>query len=392
MVREVEIAGAGPAGLSAALAVVKGGGQATVYEAGGEVGSRFHGDFQGLENWTTTGDVLEELASLGIEPSFRHQGFHECVFFDAEGRDYSCRTTSPLFYLVCRGQEQGSLDQALKQQAIAAGVSLRLNTPCLHLPVGGIVAHGPHRVDAVATGFVFETDCADGAYAAVGDRLAPEGYAYLLVWNGRGTIAACQFTDFHNSREYVERTVDFFRGKVGIRMTNPRPFGGFGNLYTGLAVRKGQLLYVGEAAGFQDALFGFGLRYALRSGHLAARAWLDGCPERYDFFCREQFGKQLKLAVVNRYLYGKFGERGYGWLLRTLRSARDPRAWLGRYYSSGSLRLLGYPFVRRRMRKKMDLIAGCKEGCDCTWCRCQHALQVKGNFPIGCQPQTGGDP
>jgi len=55
-------------------------------------------------------------------------------------------------------------------------------------------------------------------------------------------------------------------------MTNPRPFGGFGNLYTGQAVRKGRLLYTGEAAGFQDALFGFGLRYAMLSGHLAARA------------------------------------------------------------------------------------------------------------------------
>jgi len=64
----------------------------------------------------------------------------------------------------------------------------------------------------------------------------------------------------------------FFREKVELKMTNPRPFGGFGNLYTGQAVRKGRLLYTGEAAGFQDALFGFGLRYAMLSGHLAARA------------------------------------------------------------------------------------------------------------------------
>lgn len=145
----------------------------------------------------------------------------------------------------------------------------------------------------MATGYIFETDCVDGAFAAVSDRLAPEEYAYLLVWGGRGTIAACQFADFHHSREYVERTVEFFRERVGFKMTNPRPFSGFGNLYTGHAVRKGRLLYAGEAAGFQDALFGFGLRYAMLSGHLAARAWLDGRPERYDFLCRKRFARLL---------------------------------------------------------------------------------------------------
>lgn len=34
------------------------------------VGARCHGDFQGLENRTTRGDVLEELADLGIQPTF----------------------------------------------------------------------------------------------------------------------------------------------------------------------------------------------------------------------------------------------------------------------------------------------------------------------------------
>ncbi len=63
----IEISGAGPAGLAAALTVTAAGQRARVYERRSDVGGRFHGDFQGLENWTTDIDVLEELASLGID-------------------------------------------------------------------------------------------------------------------------------------------------------------------------------------------------------------------------------------------------------------------------------------------------------------------------------------
>lgn len=43
-----------------------------VFERRRDVGARFHGDFQGLENWSTEKDVLEELASFGIETAFDH--------------------------------------------------------------------------------------------------------------------------------------------------------------------------------------------------------------------------------------------------------------------------------------------------------------------------------
>jgi len=66
----VEIVGAGPAGLSAALTAARAGREVTVWERRADCGSRFHGDLQGLENWTTRGDVLEELAGMGIATTF----------------------------------------------------------------------------------------------------------------------------------------------------------------------------------------------------------------------------------------------------------------------------------------------------------------------------------
>jgi len=44
--------------------------------------------------------------------------------------------------------------------------------------------------------------------------------------------------------------------------------------------RHRRSLIAGKAAGFQDALFGFGLRYAILSGHLAGRA--DGSDHVYE--------------------------------------------------------------------------------------------------------------
>ena len=376
----VNIVGAGPAGLAAALTVAKAGGRAILSERQTDVGRRFHGDFQGLENWTTSGDVLDELASGGIEPTFEATPFRECVVFDPSGAAYTYRSPDPMWYLVRRGAEAGTLDHALKEQALAAGVELRFGRTVEHLPDGGIVAHGPHRPDAIAVGYVFETDRADGAYAVVSDKLAPKGYGYLLVCGGRGTVASCMFTDFHNEKQYRERTVAFFEEHVGLQMSNPRRFGGFGNVYVSSVARKGNLLYVGEAAGFQDALFGFGIRFAVLSGQLAARAWIEGSPERYDRLWRGRLDGVLRLALVNRYLYERLGNRGYTGLMRRIDRAQDARRFLRRWYTGGTFRRWLYPLARRKvLRGKHDLLGKCPAGCDCTWCRCAHASSRDAN-------------
>lgn len=376
MTAGIEVVGAGPAGLAAALTIAKRGGRAIVFEREADVGHRFRGDFEGLENWTTHGDVLEELTSLGAEPTFDHTPYSECVFYDPQGREHPCRSSQPLFYLVRRGPGGGTLDQALKEQALAAGVEFRFDTARKYLPGGGIVAHGPVRADAIAAGYVFETDSADGAYSAASERLAPKGYAYLLVCQGRGTIASCLFDDFHNERTYVERTVEFFRQKTGIRMKNPRFFGGFGNLFPLRNARKGDMLYAGEAAGFQDALFGFGMRYALLSGHYAARALLEGGAELYNPFWKKRLGGLMDLAMINRGIFERLGDFGYTRLVQSIGKAPDTRDWMRRYYGKLWPKKLLYPLVRRRLSGRANLLDCCRmDDCDCTLCRCSHGEQ-----------------
>ena len=68
--RECQIVGAGLAGLVAAIALARAGRLVVVHEASAGVSSRFQGDFQGLENWTTRNDVLDELRGQGIACTF----------------------------------------------------------------------------------------------------------------------------------------------------------------------------------------------------------------------------------------------------------------------------------------------------------------------------------
>jgi len=368
----VTIAGGGLSGLTAAMTVARRGGRAVVVERRRDSGARFHGDFQGLENWSTPGDVIEELGSMGVENSFDHTPFHGCVFFDPEGREYDCRSADPLWYLVRRGTEPGTLDQALKAQAVALGVEIEYGRAIDHLPEGGIVAHGPRHADAIAVGYVFPTDRPDGAFAAVSDELAPGGYAYLLVCRGRATLATCMFDDFHNERRYLDRTVEFFQHRLGVASMDGTRFGGFGNTMAEPTVRRGRLLFAGEAAGLQDALFGFGMRYALTSGYLAGCAWADGNLASYERAYRHHLYPRMRAAEVNRHLYARGGHRAYRALVRRVTGAADPRAWLRRHYSGAWWTPLVYAWVKRDARRRRPRTAAvdCRHDCDCTYCRC----------------------
>ena len=124
-------------------------------------------------------------------------------------------------------------------------------------------------------------------------------------------------------------------------MTTVRRFGYGGALRVPATAMQDGRLYVGEAVGFQDCLFGFGMRYAMLSGYLAARALAEG--EDYDRLWQDAFGHQLAVGARNRHLYSLFRNPGYEAMIRILasrnplvarlRHGRDAREFLAHVYA-----------------------------------------------------------
>ncbi len=369
--RPIEIVGAGPAGLAAAITLAHFGFRVVVYDERADVGHRFHGDFQGLENWSTEADVTALFVRMGIKTNFLCHPFLQADLYDPDGRKVTIRASAPLFYLVRRGSDPGTLDQGLKAQALEAGVEIVFGRRVEKLPEGGIVATGPKVADGIVKGVLFETTLPDMAVAIADDRLAPKGYAYLLVHRGRATLATVILREFRREREFYEKTLAAFRKIVPLEMNRPREFGGYGNFVLHPTERHGARVYVGEAAGFQDALLGFGLRYAITSGYLAARSIIEG--DSHDRLWRRELRPLLRTSVVNRFLFELAGHRGYRRLVAWMERSRDPRAVMRRQYRpwwpKRALYPLVYPFYFRRSRFR-DYSCS-HEDCACVWCRCQ---------------------
>ena len=137
-------------------------------------------------------------------------------------------------------------------------------------------------------------------------------------------------------------------------------------------LRRGQMLFAGEASGLQDFLFGFGMRFAMISGHYAGVAHMNGDLDSYPQLYRQRLRSLTKAGAVNRFLYNRAGNRGYGSLIRRVAASEDPRNWARRYYRSRWWTSLIYPLalVESRFRHRHDPIDDCRDECDCTWCRC----------------------
>lgn len=349
----VEVIGAGPAGLAAAITLARGGRRTILHEAQHRVGHRFApADLQGLENWSTSRDVLAGLREAGLDTGFEYRAFSQGVAFDAWDRAYPLASGSPLVYLVERGPGPRSLDSVLLAQALALGVDVRFGSRA-RAPAGpGILATGPRHADIIAVGYHFTTTMADGFWLILDDDLARQGYAYLLVMNGRGTVKSCMFADFGAQRRYVERTVARFRRLVGLRMEDPRFHAGVGNIHLPVSALAGAHLMVGECAGLQDGLAGFGMRYAMDSGVMAARTVLGDAP--YDALWRRDLAGAMEASIVNRALFGLLGNRGYRWLLRAQAASGDTRTFLRWLYGPGLLWRGLLPWARRRYRSRRE--------------------------------------
>jgi len=110
------------------MTLQKAGFQVKVYEARKDVGCRFHGDFQGIENWSQEEDILETLDKMGIAINFRCGPFYGGRIYGPTGEKLDLESKTPLFYLVRRGQVSDSrLIKVLKRKPSKPGLKSYLN-------------------------------------------------------------------------------------------------------------------------------------------------------------------------------------------------------------------------------------------------------------------------
>lgn len=346
----VKIAGAGPAGLSAAINLAKQGYSAEVFEKNSDVGGRFHGEFQGLENWSDEKDTLLKLKQMKISINFDHYPFKNLSISNGDRKwDFKCN--KPAFYLVRRGSIPGSLDNGLKNQALDKGVVIHFKEK-LPAEQADIIANGPRRLErfAVARGIVFQTSMNDMVLGLVNDKTAIKGYSYLLVANGYATMSAVLFDGFGNLNSCFQETQKTYQHLVELDIKNPKKIGGMGSFSIRNKFKKNGRLYTGESAGLQDLLWGFGIKQAITSGFLAAKSIVSD--EDYETTARKHFNYKLKASLVNRFLWEKFAMENYSFIVNRIYNSSDHLKYLNYLHKFNILQRIIYPLALRYMRNR----------------------------------------
>jgi flavin-dependent dehydrogenase len=347
----VTVIGAGPAGLTAAIVLRRHGVPVRVFDKSPNVGHRFKGDFQGLENWSSEDDVTEWLGEMGVEINFPCAPYYRGTLYAPRMWPAEVTSERPMFYLVRRGPMRGTLDTGLKEQALGLGAEIVFNRRIDDFEGRAVVGAGPVRADVVALGLTFNTSMYDRAVAVLNDDIAPRGYAYFIVNRGMGAMATVLYDEFKRGEECFEKMKRFFKEKLDPDVRDEKRFGGFGNFFLGnTQVRQGGL-HVGESAGFQDCLWSFGIRHAMLSGCLAARSLIEGLD--YDRLWKTELRPMLETSLVNRYLVEMFGSSAYRYLAKKL-ARGNPCGFLMKHYNPSALKRLLLPLAKRRYESRIE--------------------------------------
>ena len=326
------IAGAGPAGLTAAMTLAGAGLSVTVAEARPTVGGRFIGGFQILENHSQPEDALSFLYSIGIDTNFWLKPAWDAVLFDHRMNGHPVKSGLPYGYFLKRGPDEGNARPRPPPQAERMGVRVEFNRRIGPADPGqaDIVATGPAAADGLARETVFRTGARDRVWVLFDQAVSPGGYAYLFVLEGWGTMGCAITRHFKRIDEFFRACADRFDSVEKIAKENARtaysymnftlnrppsphpPLGGGGKGGGGNAVpsiREGSRtipLFAGEAGGTRTTFSGSESEGPLKRAALRPCAcWARGLIAETE----KQKDRQAA-SLVGRFLYESSGNAG----------------------------------------------------------------------------------
>jgi len=280
--KTIKILGAGISGLSAAITLARKGLKAEIFEKNAHAGGRFKHDFQGLRNFGNENiDPIKEFKNLGIQ--IRPYKKLMKIIRYSRSCHFELINNKPIYYLVLRGRDKNSMDSQLANMASNQDVSIQYNTT-LDMNEADIIATGPSKIDTIAYGEMYEdANVDDTGHVFLDSEHSPGGYLYVLPGEKEGEVEVLNVTS--NPTTTMQKTKilynqalknnnilrDLLKGAI-----KKSTRGGMGSFTLLNEPYQNKKYYVGEAAGLQDATAGFGIRYAVISGYLAAQSILTG--------------------------------------------------------------------------------------------------------------------
>lgn len=357
----IKIAGAGPAGLTAAICLAKQGYPVEIFEARETVGGRFIGDFQVIENASRGEDVTELLKRIGISTNFFFKPIYRSIFYDHRPSPTTVKSHLPFAYFIRRGPGNDTLDRGLLNQAFDAGAKITYRTR-VNTDEVDIVATGPAVPDGLAKEMTFTTTLADTVSVLFDHTMAPGGYSYLFVLDGKATFGCAITRDFDHINTYFDKTFKQFQKIHPFSTSGERTGYSFMNFCLKQSAKRKNLLYVGEVGGFQDYLFGLGIRYALTTGFSAAESIIQH--KDYDELWKKELGTRQETSLVNRYLYEMGGNTGLKYFINQA-GRGDLKSYLNKWHRPNRWKKLMLPFVKWSLGKKDP----CHHHISDHWCR-----------------------
>ncbi|NML45066.1 NAD(P)-binding protein [Ramlibacter sp. G-1-2-2] len=348
----VRILGAGLSGLACGIALARAGREVVIHELREDSGARFADDFQGIENWTSDVDFFDEMRQWGIATDgFDATELREISVIGADdsvarfaSRRVACR-------VVRRGTLPGCLDQGLKADALRQGVEIRYGSR-VEPDSCDVIATGPRGTSGIVRAELFETEHPDQVTLQLNQALAPGTYTYLVIVQGVGMIATVLLRREHEVDAYLDATIAAYqRHYPALQRRNPHRITGAGCFALAGHYKEAARCYVGEAAGLQDCFWGFGIRYAITSGWLAAQEILTGAS--YEQAVRRRLRPLQVASLANRLAIDSAGASGLALLLKAWqwdqRRCGDGLRFLSRIYRPTALHRAVYGCFATRL-------------------------------------------
>ena len=274
----ITILGAGMSGLAAAITLARAGYAVRIYEKGMRPKPGFHTAVHAFRNYGREQGAVSELSQLGIDmPEYCE--IYRMYKFSPDMKRAEIVSTQPQYYTYLRGKELNSMDQILLKQAEKLGVELIFGET--NKKKADIIATGASKVSGVAYGKHYENVNAEkSVHIFFNDQYAPHGYLYVLPYGNSADVIIMTFQvpeDYGIIREYFQKAMseNSVLQELLYDAEEVCEVRGIGDFDVPLSAVRDGSLYVGEAAGFQDGSNGFGSKYAILSGYLAARSMIE---------------------------------------------------------------------------------------------------------------------